>query len=672
MDVRVSTVGSFAIEIGGKAVVINHEASRKVIAMLILSSNHTCSRDSIAATIWPDTARAKSLASLRQAALQIKKVFQAICGEHSPFKADVQSLALVGCDIKLDIDELIGAIEIGAGLDQYQRIANNLSGNFLQELLPTSDLFSEWIASRQASYLEVLKRTLRASLESGNQQIPKLQYAEFLSKLDSGDELACRTKMELYNRDGEKGKALRCYSELWKYLEEEYDVEPSNATRELAVAIKVYEPGLGNVVIREGTADSDGWSNPKYVADDLVTESLGSDVVPRIAVVPFVGRGVSEEHGFIGEVLADDIVNVLSRCQTISVISRQSASEFSGLTDKKKTVDMLRVQYLITGSYRMHSDNIVLDIEFSCAESNAVVWTEKFTGTFDEFLKGEHGFVEDALKAMGIGVMGTELKKISSQRLAKLNDYTLLTSAIALMHRLTKDSFRKSKMLFESLIIRSPGASLPYAYLSMWYVLRVNQGWSDNPEQDGERAFNLSSNALDIDPFMSLAHTLHGIVNTNLKKDLELGEICYTTALHYNPNDSLGWLLRGTLYAFQGKGEQAIAETRKAMSISPFDPHRYFYLSLAGTAAMCGNNYEEAISLSQRSLMLNSEHASTLRTLSISLWRAGKHLESRERASALLRLQPGFTVSGWLRNTPFVADLAADLGSTLREAGIPD
>lgn len=666
MEVRVKAVGSFSIEVSGKVLVLNHEASRKVIAMLILSSNHTCSRDFIAATIWPDTARTNSLASLRQAVLQLKKSFQCICGDNSPFRTDVQTLALVNCNINLDIVQLIEAVKADSGLDQHQ-ITKDITGDFLRELLPASDLYTEWVANREAGFLDALKRTLRVSLESVNPETPKLQYAEFLSRLDSGDELACRTRMECYYNDGEKGKALKCYSALWEYLEEEFDVEPSGDTQELAVAIKLNEPRLRDVTYAEDLFVFDKRDEVLSKSDDR-----GADILPRIAVIPFVGRGVGEEEMFIGEALADDLTNVLSKCDTINVISRLSSSIFSGLTGVRQTMKMLHVHYLITGTYRMHSQTVILDVEFSCADTSSILWQRRFTGTVDELLRGELSLVDEALHGMGISVMANELRKSSHTPLERLSDYTLLISAITLMHRLTFESFKRSKSMFEYLIDRNPNQPQAYAYLSLWYVLRGVQGWSDNANRDGDIALTLSSRALDLDPFMSLAHTLHGVVKTNLKKDLEAGEKSYWTAIEYNQSDSLAWLLKGTLHAFQGDGNKAVADTSKAISISPFDPYKYYYYSLAGTAHMCAENYDKAIELSTKSLRLNQEHASTLRVLSMSLWKVGKHRESRECACALLKMQPEFTVSKWLRDTPFVAPIAADLASTLLAAGIPN
>ena len=75
-------------------------------------------------------------------------------------------------------------------------------------------------------------------------------------------------------------------------------------------------------------------------------------------------------------------------------------------------------------------------------------------------------------------------------------------------------------------------------------------------------------------------------MHTNLLKQLDIGQERYEQALSINPNESLAWLLKGTLHAFKGEGEQAVYGTEHALRLSPLDPLRYFYDSLAATAAL--------------------------------------------------------------------------------------
>jgi adenylate cyclase len=106
------------------------------------------------------------------------------------------------------------------------------------------------------------------------------------------------------------------------------------------------------------------------------------------------------------------------------------------------------------------------------------------------------------------------------------------------------------------------------------------------------------------------------------------------------------------MHAFKSEGEQAVEHTERALALSPLDPHRYFYDSLAATAAAAAGKYERSLELAQRSLKANRKHTSTLRVMTVAQWLLGQHDEARKTVQELLRLQPTMTVNGWLKSSP--------------------
>ena len=56
--------------------------------------------------------------------------------------------------------------------------------------------------------------------------------------LDPTHEEACRIVMRCAAEAGETGAAIRAYDELYRLLDEDYDMEPSAATQELIAEVK--------------------------------------------------------------------------------------------------------------------------------------------------------------------------------------------------------------------------------------------------------------------------------------------------------------------------------------------------------------------------------------------------------------------------------------------------
>jgi adenylate cyclase len=401
--------------------------------------------------------------------------------------------------------------------------------------------------------------------------------------------------------------------------------------------------------------------------------ALVPELRPTIAVIPFAARTAAPEHQVLGEVLADEIISNLSRSAALNVISRLSTTAFRGRDATLREVSThLNATYVLTGSYRVSGSHVAVAVELAESKSGRIVWSGDVKGQVAGILNGEDELVERVVTEIGSAVLTRELQRAQSQALPTLESYTLLMAAIALMHRLSAHDFDRARQMLQTLIDRSPRLATPYAWLAKWHVLRVQQGWTDEPKNDAHLAMECTQRALDADPDCSLALAVDGFVHTNLLKKLDIGLERYELALRVNPNDSLACLLKGTLHAFKGEGKLAVDHTRRALRLSPLDPQRWFYDSLAATAALSAAQYERAIELGLRSLRANRTHTSTFRAIAISQWQLGKFDDARGTVAELMRLEPTLTMKGWLERSPSSAYETGKVWfNALRQAGVP-
>lgn len=398
------------------------------------------------------------------------------------------------------------------------------------------------------------------------------------------------------------------------------------------------------------------------------------EMKPTIAVVPFAPSHVPADRDVIGEVLADEVIRALSRSPDLSVISRLSTTVLRGRDLPISEIGgLLNADYVLSGRYRGDERTVVLDAELADAKTGRILWAERLKGTVEDLLTGEQELVSRLISEIGAAVVRCELQRSRIEPLPTLRAYTLLMGAIALMHRLSAQEFDEAKRLLDSLIDRGSRQPVPYAWLANWHVLRVQQGWSTDDRQDAYLALEATKRALDIDPECSLALAVDGFVHTNLLKKLDIAKERYAHAILANPSNPLAWLLKGTLHAFMAEGAEAMHDTERALSLSPLDPHRYFYESLAATACIAGKRYERALELSKRSLRSNCKHTSTLRVMAVAQHELGMHDEARATVQQLLQLDPSLTVSGWLERSPASPyAIGKQTASALQKSGLPE
>jgi tetratricopeptide (TPR) repeat protein len=241
------------------------------------------------------------------------------------------------------------------------------------------------------------------------------------------------------------------------------------------------------------------------------------------------------------------------------------------------------------------------------------------------------------------------------------------------MHRTSLDDFMEAHRWLQAVIDRAPRHPTPRSWMADWYVLRVQQGWTEDRAKDSYLAMECSKRALDADPNSSLALAVNGHVHTHMTKRFDLARESYALAVRANPNNSLAWLLKGTLHAFQDEGDLAVTDTQRAISLSPLDPHRYYYDTLAATGYLAAREYDLAIAQARRSLQANRLHTSTLRVMTIAQWQLGLQQEARRTAEELMRLEPGLTISGYLKRSPSTGfRTGLEWSNALRAAGVPN
>src|SRR5262249_14408376 len=143
-------------------------------------------------------------------------------------------------------------------------------------------------------------------------------------------------------------------------------------------------------------------------------------------------------------------------------------------------------------------------------------------------------------------------------------------------------------------------------------------------------------------------------------------------AVEANPSHALGWLYRGTVDAFHGRGQAAVEATRRALELSPLDPQRYYFESLGATAELSAHNYQEAEPLAGSSLSLNRMHPSTWRVLTIALVLQDRLAEAHAALAGMRRLEPALTVQRYIARIPNAQfETGRQWARCLEMAGLP-
>ncbi|NIZ13769.1 tetratricopeptide repeat protein [Phaeobacter sp. HF9A] len=398
------------------------------------------------------------------------------------------------------------------------------------------------------------------------------------------------------------------------------------------------------------------------------------ELLPSIAVLPFVQRSPGSSNAPLGAILSEELSRQLSRSQAFSVTSYLASRQFRPEEVRPAEVSSVAgVSYLVSGSVFINGHDFIAQVDLHDAHREKVIWSREFKGALSDLLMGQSLPLRDVTSQIGQTVVGEAVRLVSFRPLSNLANHTLLMAAIVMMQSKHADQFEKSNEILETLMEREMHHPVVLTWAGIWHVMGVQKGLSNDRRKSTLMAQNLADAALAQDPAFSLAHTLKGMIASYLTFEFDNAQYSYDKALQDNPNEALALLLKGATRAMQNHPDEGIRLTEAARRLSPLGPQRYYFDSLAASVSLAARDYDRAIELADQSLQANDSYPSTLRTKAIALQMSGRGDEARDVVENLMKVTPDFSVSRYMQeHAAAFTPSGQDWASALREAGVPE
>ncbi|MEO0677076.1 MAG: hypothetical protein AAFZ02_05905, partial [Pseudomonadota bacterium] len=470
--------------------------------------------------------------------------------------------------------------------------------------------------------------------------------------------------------DGGQQSLRRALSDIKRALgAETYDavIAPTNAeiTLDMSVVKVAGQPGRGAFLegLEIPEVAYERWRDGIRANPDQIYALFGPThtsptmaVLPCVSILPFRVVFGEEQHGVLGDWLAEQICRSMSRSRLVAVISHMSARNLATTSVALDDVRAkLAVDYCLTGSIRASGDKIFLDADFLDARTGRILWTRHFEGTMAEFISGESAAEFEIVSAIGRAIASDAIQHTAKRRLRDIEDHHLLIAGVGKLHQLRFSSFVESREMIKEAIRRAPQTAEAHGWLADWYVKSVFNGWSTDRQADINHARDATARALDIDPENAFALTMDGTVSNTLMGRADLANKSFDYALTINPNEALCHLQKGVLHAFNDEAMAAVTSVKTANRLSPTDPFGYFYNSMTATAYLSNEQWQDALTYAEKSLHHNDRHTSTLRAKLTALYMLGRVDEAHDVFQQLLRRDPDFTVEHYAAHHPAAA-----------------
>ena len=415
--------------------------------------------------------------------------------------------------------------------------------------------------------------------------------------------------------------------------------------------------------------------HPPMQPAKLVGEAVAdSEPRPSIAVLPFRMNLTSPDQGYFADGIVYDIVRGLAALKELFVVSRGSTLGYGGRNiDVREIGRQLGVRYVLYGSVQRTSTTLRIGTELSDTESGEVIHSDRYEGDLADLFALQDRIAISVVRKIAPQVRERELMRAMRKHPQNLTAYDLVLQALDLLYRMDYDSFSKARGLLEQAISHDPNYTLAYSCVALWYVFRIGEIGSPNPDGDAIAGASYATEAIErggADDAFALA--VHGHVLSFLLHDFHKAKAVLERAISAGPSSAMAWTMASATSGFLDDGPAAVRAGEQGVRLSPLDARSFWHEGLLGQAHYVNGDYGQALEWVRSALSRNELVRFNQRLLIVTLDALGRREEAAQAGRRFLQIQPDFRLSSYARRCPFRGAALETWLGRLRSAGLPD
>ncbi len=344
-------------------------------------------------------------------------------------------------------------------------------------------------------------------------------------------------------------------------------------------------------------------NRPASVAANAPTEAARLSIV----VLPFANLSGDPGQDYLVDALTDELTTALARIRDTFVIAHNTAMTFKGKPIDVKAIGKdLGVRYVLEGSVQPSGDRMRVNAQLIDAGSGAHLWAEQFDTPRADLLQTQDAIVTHLAHAMDLQLVWAEGARLKRTPTANRDAEDLALQCDAGSRKagwIGKDADAAYALCEQALAI-DPNNVRALMSLGVKFLMPALLGVSGDPKGDLERADELESKALAIDPDYARAHAVKGNI-LRAQGRAEEANVEHERALAIDPSHVIDAAQLGMDYRFLGQFDKSLEYLDRAILASPYDPALNYWYESEAWANFGLKRYDQAIELARRAIAIN-------------------------------------------------------------------
>ena len=297
-------------------------------------------------------------------------------------------------------------------------------------------------------------------------------------------------------------------------------------------------------------------------------DSAEAGTYDSIAVLPFVNMTGEEENEYLGDGLAEELLNALAGIGGLKVESRTSSFAFKGSNLGATEIgDSLDVATVLEGSVRGSADRRRITAQLIDASDGSHIWSETYDRAEADLLDIQDDLTKQITEALALQLAAGDAQEIARPGTEDPEAYDYFLQGRFFWNKRTPDDLDIAVGLFEKAI--AADSSFAPAYAAIADARVVPAAWRDDPGTALDTAEAYARRAIRIDPTLAQAHSALGLTLAMRDLDFEAAERSFQRAIELDPKYATGHQWYAELLGAMDRHEEAVAEMRLAESLDP-------------------------------------------------------------------------------------------------------
>jgi adenylate cyclase len=288
-----------------------------------------------------------------------------------------------------------------------------------------------------------------------------------------------------------------------------------------------------------------------------------------IAVLPFTDMSPEQDQRYFCEGIAEEILNALSRIESLRVASRTSSFSFKSLgMDSREIGDRLSVGSLLEGSVRKSGNRIRIVADLIDVRNGYELWAGKYDRELRDVFAIQDEIAQNIAQALKGTLSPRERRSMKHVATADVRAYEYYLRGRGYYYQFRRRGIQFALQMFSRAIEIDPSYALAYAGMAdCRSYLYMN---AERTEENRREADAASRRALELDPDLAEAHAARGLALSNSGRHDE-AEREFQEAEQRNPRLFEAFYFHARDSFARGRSTQAIELYRKAVEVRPED-----------------------------------------------------------------------------------------------------